>query len=272
MPVFSYPLHAQLMSLLLTATPVLILFVIGGGMLRRRLNPAVLPPVPLFPGAVFPNVFDWLYTSFFILFTVLGALAMLGTPPPSGLSASTLLMNVGLQFAVYLPFIIRFSLLPSPVRPHLGIGKTLLYLLTALLVIIVPAALMDHSGFNSWLMEKTGCPELQDIVVMFRDGTPARRGVIALAAVVMAPVCEEIVYRGFIYNLLKRYSSRWTAILLSALMFSVIHASLAQTAALTIFGCVQCILYDKARSLWLPITLHAVYNSITLILILVLPY
>ena len=55
-------------------------------------------------------------------------------------------------------------------------------------------------------------------------------------------------------------------------MFSVIHASLAQTAALTIFGCVQCILYDKARSLWLPIMLHAVYNSITLILILVLPY
>ncbi len=272
MPVSSYPLHAQLMSLLLTATPVLILFVIGGGVLRRRLSPAVLPPVPLFPGVVFPNVFDWLYTSFFILFTVLGTLATLVSQPPSGLSASTLLINVGFQFAVYLPFIIRFTMLPSPARPHLGIGKVLLYLLTALLVIIIPAAMMEHCGFNSWLMEKTGCPELQDIVVMFRDGNPAQRAAIALAAVVMAPVCEEVVYRGFIYNLLKRYSRRWMAILLSALMFSVIHASLAQTVALTIFGCVQCILYDKARSLWLPMTLHAVYNAITLILILLLPF
>lgn len=272
MPVSSYPLHAQLMSLLLTATPVLLLFVIGGGVLRRRLSPAALPPVPPFPGAVFPNVFDWLYTSFFILFTVLGTLATLVSQPPSDLSASTLLVNVGFQFAVYLPFIIRFSLLPSPMRPHLGFGKVLLYLSAALFAIIVPAAMMEHCGFNSWLMEKTGCPELQDIVVMFRDGNPAQRAAIALAAVVMAPVCEEVVYRGFIYNLLKRYSRRWIAILLSGLMFSVIHASLAQTVALTIFGCVQCVLYDKARSLWLPMTLHAVYNTITLILILVLPF
>ena len=131
---------------------------------------------------------------------------------------------------------------------------------------------MEYLGLYRLLMELTGCPELQDIVVMFSNGDWAQRGTIALAAVVVAPICEEIVYRGFIYNILKRYSRRWVAIILSALLFSVIHGSMAQAVPLTIFGIVQCILYDKARSLRLPILLHAIYNTVSLILILLLPH
>lgn len=272
MPLFSIPLHAQLMSLLLTAIPLLIFFAIVGGVLRRRLNPNLLPPVPLFPGAVFPNLFDWIYSSFFVLVTILSTLAVVASPPATHMSASVLLVNLGLQVAVYLPFVIRFVLLPAPVQSSLGVGRTLLYLLIALLVIIVSSSLMEFLGLYRLLMELTGCPELQDIVVMFSNGDWAQRGTIALAAVVVAPICEEIVYRGFIYNILKRYSRRWVAIILSALLFSVIHGSMAQAVPLTIFGIVQCILYDKARSLRLPILLHAIYNTVSLILILLLPH
>ena len=267
----AYPLHVQLMTMLLAATPLVILFAISGGFLRQRLSADVLPAVPQFPGAAFPGVFDWLYTGFFATFTVLGTIAALFTPQGEGITAGVLLLNLGLQVAVYLPFVIRFALLPPQQRVSLGFGRTLLYLWLALMTIIIPSFLLEQLGFFRRLMELTSCPELQDIVVMFRDGDGALRASIALAAVVVAPICEEIVYRGFLYNMLKRYCARTIAILLSALFFSIIHGAFAQVLPLMIFGCVQCVLYDKARSLWLPMTLHAIYNGITLCMILLLP-
>lgn len=267
----SIPPHVVLMTLLLIATPLMMAFAIGCGMLRRRFAADALPAIPQFPGSSFPGVFDWLYTSFFVLITVMGTAAALFTPHGEPMTVGVLLLNLGLQVAVYLPFVIRFVLLPPPHRPSPGVGKTLLYLLLALMSIFIPSFFFETMGFYRWLMELTDCPELQDIVVMFRDGDWALRAVIALAAVVVAPICEEIVYRGFVYNMLKRYCTRLVAILLSALLFSVIHGAFAQVVPLALFGCVQCILYDKARSLWLPMTLHAIYNAISLCAILLLP-
>lgn len=264
-------LHTLMMSLLLVVTPILILFTIGGGLLRRQFSTSALPPVPMFPGATFPNIFDWLYTAFFITTTIFGTVVTVMNPPTGEITVGTLLTNLLLQVCVYLPFVIRFGMLPAPIRPKFRIGTAACHLFLALLSIIIPFCILEQLGFFRWLTELTGCPELQDIVVMFRDGNTELRLVIAAAAVIVAPVCEEIVYRGFVYNILKRYSGRVVAILLSALLFSVIHGSLAQTLPLLVFGVVQCILYDKARSLWLPMALHAIYNALMLIMILILP-
>ena len=263
--------HAMMMSLLLVVTPILILFTIGGGLLRRLVCSKALPPVPLFPGATFPNIFDWLYTGFFITITIFGTVVAVLNPQAGAITTGAMLTNLLLQVFVYLPFVIRFGMLSSPVRAKFSVGATAIHLLLALVSIIVPFCILEQLGFFRWLTELTGCPELQDIVVMFRDGNTELRLVIAAAAVIVAPVCEEVVYRGFIYNILKLYSCRTVAILLSAQLFSVIHGSLAQTLPLLIFGVVQCILYDKARSLWLPMVLHAVYNGLMLTMILILP-
>lgn len=266
-----FSLHTLIMSLLLVVTPVLILFTIGGGLLRRQFSLNALPPVPMFPGATFPNIFDWLYTGFFIATTIFGTVVTVMNPPTGEITVGTMLTNLLLQVCVYLPFVIRFGMLPAPIRPKFRIGSAAFHLFLALLSIIIPFCFLEQLGFFRWLTELTGCPELQDIVVMFRDGNTGLRLTIAAAAVIIAPVCEEIVYRGFVYNILKRYSCRVVAILLSALLFSVIHGSLAQTLPLLVFGIAQCILYDKARSLWLPMTLHAIYNGLMLIMILILP-
>lgn len=267
----AFSLHTQIMSLLLVATPVLILSAIGNGLLRRRFSSETLPPVPMFPGATFPNIFDWLYTGFFITATISGTMVTVMNPPSGEITVGIMVTNLLLQVCIYLPFVIRFGLLPAPLRRKLRPGSAVLLLLLTLLGIIVPFHILELLGFFRRLTELTGCPELQDIVVMFRDGNTELRLVIAAAAVIVAPVCEEIVYRGFVYNILKRYSSRVVSIFLSALLFSVIHGSLAQALPLLVFGAVQCILYDKARSLWLPMAFHAVYNALMLILILILP-
>ena len=58
------------------------------------------------------------------------------------------------------------------------------------------------------------------------------------------------------------------AALASALFFSVVHGSLTQFIPLTLFALIQCWAYERARSLWLPILLHMLFNGISCLYII----
>lgn len=89
--------------------------------------------------------------------------------------------------------------------------------------------------------------------------------------VVLIPVAEEILFRGFLQNFLRRFG-RVFAILISSLFFSAMHFSEAQGVAniqllttLFVLSCFLGYLYEKERSLWAPIGLHMVFNGMTIL-------
>ncbi len=265
------PFHAQLMMGLILVAPLAYLLTLGVGAVFRRDGNQGLPPVPIYPGSVFPGAFDWCYTIFFSILTILSALMSVcgaGQADVSKVSAGSMIVSTLMQCMLYLPFLVRFISLPRPIAPTLDIGTKLMYVFVALGAIILPFKLLDCLGFFNYVMETTGCPEFQEVVVMFRDGNMGMKLAVAFAAVVMAPICEEVVYRGFIYQMLKQYSGRIVACILSALLFSVIHGALVQSLPLFIFGVVQCLLFEKTRSVLLPIVVHAIYNTASLLMIL----
>jgi uncharacterized protein len=90
-------------------------------------------------------------------------------------------------------------------------------------------------------------------------GAPIRSALFVLVIVVIAPIVEEIVFRGV---LLHRWSEKWGArrgLLCSSLAFGVLHADVLGH---TVFGIVMALLYVRTRSLWLPIGCHMLTNAL----------
>jgi membrane protease YdiL (CAAX protease family) len=94
--------------------------------------------------------------------------------------------------------------------------------------------------------------------------------IIAVLAVVVAPVAEETFFRGFLFSGLgNRYGYGWGAVF-SALIFSLAHI-LQPGAFLPIFflGLLLAWLYMKTGSIWACIFTHFAYNSIALIFMII---
>ena len=90
-----------------------------------------------------------------------------------------------------------------------------------------------------------------------------------LLAVIMAPVFEEIIFRGIIQKgLINKGMKPFTAILISSVVFGLVHGNPWQLVGAVLLGCVLGFVYYKTKSLLLPILLHAFNNLCSSLLIL----
>jgi membrane protease YdiL (CAAX protease family) len=94
----------------------------------------------------------------------------------------------------------------------------------------------------------------------------------AIAGTIAAPIGEEVFFRGLLYNSLKHRLNVTAAIVLSGLVFALIH--LGPLAVIGIFpmGMALAYVYEKTRSLWVTICMHATNNGLALVLALAFPH
>lgn len=84
-----------------------------------------------------------------------------------------------------------------------------------------------------------------------------------LLAVIMAPLFEEIVFRGIIQKgLINNGVKPINAIIIAAVIFGLVHGNPWQFVGAVLLGIVMGIVYDRTGSLLLPIILHAFNNLI----------
>lgn len=94
------------------------------------------------------------------------------------------------------------------------------------------------------------------------------RSTLILLAVIMAPLFEEIVFRGIIQGgLINKGVSPLKAILVSSIIFGLVHANPWQFVGGVLLGGVLGLVYYKTRSLLMPILLHAFNNLCSALLI-----
>ena len=114
-----------------------------------------------------------------------------------------------------------------------------------------------------------GQTEPQSLVQLFHSVAERGDGVamlkIFLAGAVLAPVCEEFLFRGFFYAVGKRYLGPLVSGFLTALLFAAIHQSLTAFASLFILAVCLTLAYERTGSLLVPIGMHALYNSTSLL-------
>lgn len=125
--------------------------------------------------------------------------------------------------------------------------------------------LMYQAGYFKW-MESLGVEQVQESVRLLHEAVdPLVVGMMALAAVVVAPVCEEVMFRGYLYPVAKRFGGAWVGAFASALVFAVAHGGLATLLPLFLFGLLLVWVYEWTGSLWAPVALHFCFNGATVL-------
>ena len=95
----------------------------------------------------------------------------------------------------------------------------------------------------------------------------ARIGLFILICVI-APVVEEMIFRGFVYPGLRRRMSVAGAVVASALLFALMHNNPAALAPIAVIGVVLAVLYERNLSLVPSIICHALNNTLVFFLML----
>lgn len=132
-------------------------------------------------------------------------------------------------------------------------------------------ALLYLTGFSGFITKITGAPQNQDIVVIFHTVPASSKIILFFLISVVAPVVEEIIFRGYLYPVLKKYSGATAALITSSVLFSLVHLNMGLFIPITLMGILMAKLYDKTGSLWAPIIAHATNNAIACFLILAFP-
>lgn len=118
----------------------------------------------------------------------------------------------------------------------------------------------------TWLQNFWTDLEPQETVKAFQksDGIGFKFLVIFLA-VVIAPLAEETLFRGFVYGVLKRYTDAPFAALSSSLMFAIIHMHVGSLLPLWMLAVLFCLAYEITGCLLVPMLLHSVFNSVSIL-------
>jgi hypothetical protein len=84
---------------------------------------------------------------------------------------------------------------------------------------------------------------------------------------VLAPVSEELFYRGMIYPVLRRYMGPTGGALLAGLVFGLAHWDVWRTIPLAIGGAILCYIYEKTGSIAVSMVAHGMWNGLMSVIV-----
>ena len=124
------------------------------------------------------------------------------------------------------------------------------------LVITIPASLL----YVVLVGPERASSSVGDVFAGLRAGPVAAVGV-ALVVVIIAPICEEIVYRGLLWGAIERYPvARWVPFVVTTLLFAVAHFELTRTPLLFIVALPIALARLRTGRLAASVVAHQVNN------------
>lgn len=87
----------------------------------------------------------------------------------------------------------------------------------------------------------------------------------SFSVLVLMAMLEEVVFRGIFYRILVEWKGTWTALLVTSIVFSLLHLANPHQGVMSvvmgvIFGMVHSMLYTVTNRLWLPFSFHLGWN------------
>lgn len=81
---------------------------------------------------------------------------------------------------------------------------------------------------------------------------------------VVAPIAEELFFRGILYKMMRRKYSFMMASVVISIFFALLHRNLHEIPPLFVISVALCYLYEKTQNIITPIIFHSLHNSLTL--------
>ena len=141
----------------------------------------------------------------------------------------------------------------------------LLYIIPLYIIVAVLAAVISQWALDG-IWPANGP---QETVEAFQkaDGM-GLKVLMGIAAVIVAPIVEETVFRGFVYGVIKRYTDGFFAAIVSSLLFAIVHLHVGSVVPLFMLALGLCLAYERTGSLLVPMWMHAIFNGTSTALIL----
>ncbi|MAA78501.1 MAG: hypothetical protein CL916_04515 [Deltaproteobacteria bacterium] len=132
---------------------------------------------------------------------------------------------------------------------------------------IVLVAMIQIMVSTLWVLLCTyfvGTIEKQEFVQEFLTSSPYERWAFTFVIIAWAPIVEEVLMRGFLWEAIKRSTTE--KIIISGILFGMLHIdNMYSVLPLCVFGCMLGVLRERSGSLWAPMLAHFLNNSIVLI-------
>ena len=147
-----------------------------------------------------------------------------------------------------------------PAVVHLGIG---------LLSVYVVSFVLREVGWTDAQTGRGTADEMGSLLLNngSSDGELLVLPMLLTAVAIGAPLFEELVFRGFLLTSLNKYMRDEFAIAISAAVFALVHASTRDAPEVFVMGVVLGSSYTRTKHLLTPVTVHALFNGGTLVLI-----
>jgi membrane protease YdiL (CAAX protease family) len=120
---------------------------------------------------------------------------------------------------------------------------------------------LESTVLALWVKQSLNYPSpLQKI----SETTPAIA--IVIMSLIIAPIGEEALMRGFIYPMLRRKLSTTSTIVSTTLLFAILHGNLVQIILTIPLGIALGYLYERTHNLLACISMHMLFNGVALLL------
>jgi membrane protease YdiL (CAAX protease family) len=168
-----------------------------------------------------------------------------------------LTVQLPLSYLIILPIgwlIVRKSSAPEqmPVKHTIPAGKIVVWAVISFGLMRIVAVITNI------VLNAVSGGAFTDPVTSLQLGSP---WLMLIPMVVVAPIAEEIIFRGFLYKVLAPYGAKYF-ILISALLFSLFHANIPQIFGVFVLGAFLAYVMYRTGNILLVILLHFINNLI----------
>lgn len=222
----------------------------------------------------------WVFLGFIVASLLVGGLtyvlSLVGVPfkliDPTVLNSILAAVVYGLSLALVigLPWLIKryrttrselgLSRLPEWFDVLLAPAGFIVYLIGSGLLIYTVTQLIP--GFNVNQQQDLGFSNVSqryELILAF------------LTLVIIAPLAEEMLFRGYLYGKLRKAVPLWVAMLVTSILFGVLHGQWNVGIDVFVLSLVMCTLREMTGSIWAGVLLHMIKNGLAFFLLFVLP-
>lgn len=211
-----------------------------------------------------------------IIFSILphDLIEYLGRTTPGLLLAIAILYIVALAVVVGIPVGIRywFTKKTSDIRKLLGIDTNLKFKSIAFVPLAWLGYFIATVAVTMIAVQVPGFDVNQNQDVAFNNLNSATDILIAfMGLVVLAPVVEELLFRGYLFGKIRAVSNFWISTLATSLVFGIAHQQWNVGIDVFVLSIFLCLLREKTGNVWAGMLLHGLKNSIAFFYLFIAP-
>jgi len=245
----------------------------GDGCKPRAACIGLLPAeVPWYPGDAFLLLSVFILSS--VLLSLVGAsllgrenpwapVLMLGGAPPITLWATYRVLKLRAPAQGRLGRLIGLRW-PQGIKPWLC-GAFIVALGIALLA---AASQVQQAALTRLGVDPEDLPRQPIVEMMEQNASAGAVFTLIFFAVVVAPVTEEVLFRGMLYLPLRSRMGPVAGALAACALFAAVHFYAVGLVYLFVMALILTALFEVTGSLYLPMVAHAVHNAVTIVVVL----